>query len=175
MILFSKIRKLIYNIKSGLIRAYYTKIAKLKLKDYKLPIHVNGKFSIPYKTVTFGKNVNINGMQIIGHGDVYIGDNFHSGSECMMITQNHNYEGETLPYDAVVIKKKINIGDNVWFGSRVLVIPGITIGEGAIIQAGAVVIKDIPPYSIAGGNPATVFKQRDIDHYTKLKAEGKFF
>lgn len=47
-------------------------------------------------------------------------------------------------------------------------------GEGAIIQAGAVVVKDIPPYAIAGGNPAKVFKYRDKEHYETLKAQGKF-
>jgi acetyltransferase-like isoleucine patch superfamily enzyme len=51
---------------------------------------------------------------------------------------------------------------------------GVSIGEGAIVQAGAVVVKDIPPYAIAGGNPAKVFKYRDIDHFQKLKEEKKF-
>ena len=49
------------------------------------------------------------------------------------------------------------------------------IGEGAIIQAGAVVHGEIPPYAIVGGNPAKVFKYRDIEHFQKLKAEGKVF
>ena len=48
------------------------------------------------------------------------------------------------------------------------------IGEGAIIQAGSTVVKDIEKYGIAGGHPAKVFKYRDIDHYEKLKKEGKF-
>ena len=51
---------------------------------------------------------------------------------------------------------------------------GVTIGEGAIIQAGSVVVSNIPDYAIAGGHPAKVFKYRDIEHYTKLKSEGKF-
>jgi len=50
----------------------------------------------------------------------------------------------------------------------------ITIGEGAIIQAGSVVVSDIPKYAIAGGDPAKVFKYRDIEHYEKLKKEKKF-
>ena len=52
---------------------------------------------------------------------------------------------------------------------------GVTIGEGAIIQAGSVVVSDIPKYAIAGGHPAKVFKYRDIDHYERLKAEAKFY
>jgi acetyltransferase-like isoleucine patch superfamily enzyme len=53
-------------------------------------------------------------------------------------------------------------------------LPGVRIGEGAIIQAGSTVVKDIEKYGIAGGHPAKVFKYRDIDHYEKLKKEGKF-
>lgn len=121
-----------------------------------------------------GKNPNFNGMNVIGKGNVVFGDNFHSGVECMIITQNHNYEGDAIPYDSTYIEKDVTIGDNVWFGNRVIVLGGVTIGEGAIIQAGAVVVKDIPPCAIAGGNPATVFKYRDKEHYYTLKEQGKF-
>ena len=50
----------------------------------------------------------------------------------------------------------------------------IVVGEGAIIQAGSVVCKDIPAYAIVGGHPAVPFKYRDQKHYEKLKEEGKF-
>ena len=121
-----------------------------------------------------GKNPNFNGMHVYGKGKVVFGDNFHSGIECMIITDNHNYEGNAIPYDNTSITKDVTIGDNVWLGNRVIILGGVTIGEGAIIQAGAVVVKDIPPYAIAGGNPANVFKYRDKEHYESLKAEGKF-
>ena len=103
-----------------------------------------------------------------------IGNYFHSGTECMIITENHNYEGEQIPYDSTYIKKCITIGDCVWFGNRVTVCGNITIGEGAIIAAGAVVTKNVPPLAIVGGNPAKVIKYRDSDHYYKLKTEEKF-
>lgn len=51
---------------------------------------------------------------------------------------------------------------------------GVLIGEGAIIQAGSVVVSDIPACAIAGGHPAKVFKFRDKEHYYRLKEEGKF-
>ena len=92
----------------------------------------------------------------------------------MVITQNHNYEGELIPYDNTYVKKPVMIGDCVWFGNKVTVLGGVTIGEGAIIAAGAVVTKDVPPLAIVGGNPAKVIKYRNADHYFKLKAEGKF-
>lgn len=92
----------------------------------------------------------------------------------MIITQNHNYEGTAVPYDKTFIYKNVVIGDNVWFGNRITVTGDITIGEGAIIAAGSVVVKDVPDYAIVGGNPAKVIKYRDIDHYKKLVEEKKF-
>ena len=80
-----------------------------------------------------------------------------------------------LPYnDDPIINKDVIIEDFVWIGKRVTILPGTKIGEGAVIQAGAVVHGEIPSCAIAGGNPAKVFKYRDIEHYEKLKAEEKF-
>ena len=122
-----------------------------------------------------GKNCNFNGMVIRGSGKVTIGDNFHSGVEILLINSFHNYNnGTAIPYDSTIIHKDITIEDNVWIGSRVIITGGVTIGEGAIIQAGSVVTQDIPKHAIAGGHPAQVFKYRDIEQYNKLKNEKKF-
>tara|TARA_B100001250_G_scaffold52689_1_gene41047 strand:+ start:5144 stop:5308 length:165 start_codon:yes stop_codon:yes gene_type:complete len=51
---------------------------------------------------------------------------------------------------------------------------GVTIGEGAIIQTSCLIYKDVPPYAIMGGNPGKIIKNRNVDHYKKLKAEKKF-
>ncbi len=127
-------------------------------------------------TVILGDNVNFNGMQIRGNGNVKIGNYFHSGVECLMIPSNHNYDnGESIPYDDTYVYKDIIIDDFVWLGSRVTILAGTHIGEGAIIQAGAVVHGEIPAYAIAGGNPAKVFKYRDIEHFKKLKNEKNFY
>lgn len=154
---------------------YLNKIEiQLKVATYELPIFVGGRVKLTANTY-LGKNVCFNGLKIYGLGKVSIGNNFHSGSECMIITNIHNYNnGKAIPYDDTYIEKNVKIGDNVWIGSRVLILGGVEIHEGAIIQAGAVVVTDIPKYAIAGGNPAKVFKYRDIAHYEKLKAEYKF-
>ena len=149
----------------------------IKAKSVGRDLTVNNYSYVSPGTV-LGDNVNFNGMKIQGSAQVIIGDNFHSGIECMMITDSHNFEGEAVPYDSTVISKDIVIEDNVWLGNRVIILPGTHIGEGigegAIIQAGSVVVGEIPKYGIAGGHPAKVFKYRNAEHYEKLKKEGRF-
>jgi chloramphenicol O-acetyltransferase type B len=127
------------------------------------------------KNTVLANNVSFNGMRITGKGKVSIGQYFHSGEDCLMITDTHNYEGTMIPYDATDRVRNIIIDDFVWLGSRVTILGGVCIGEGAIIQAGAVVVHDIPAYAIAGGNPATVFKYRDKEHFVELKNKGAYF
>lgn len=139
-------------------------------------LKVKGQCTGFHKGVTLGRNVSLNGMQILGLGSVTIGDFFHSGMNITIITSNHNWNSDiAIPYDKVRINKAIYIKDFVWFGHGIIVTPGVTIGEGAIIAAGAVVTRDIPDYAIAGGNPAKVIKYRDIEKFNRLKAGKKFF
>jgi len=56
--------------------------------------------------------------------------------------------------------RPVVIGDDVWIGQRAIILPGVTIGSGSIIGSGAVVTKDIAPFSVVGGNPARVIKSR---------------
>ena len=154
---------------------FFRWIVKSKAKSCKGKLSVNG-FSSVNKNTHLGYNVNFNGMKITGRGCCTIGDNFHSGTSCQIMTDYHNYDwGGKIPYDNTFIIKDVNIEDNVWLGNNVIVLPGVTIGEGAVIQAGSVVVNDIPALSVAGGHPAKVFKMRDIEHYNKLKEQKLFF
>lgn len=183
------------NIKKYLNRKYFTKyyfnyffksiFARIKSRYWSMLIRgealkvgkglkANNRSRVNGNTI-LGNNVNFNGLNIMGEGKVTIGDNFHSGEGCVFITQYHNYEGDAIPYDSTDIIKEIVIKDCVWLGINVIVLGGVTIGEGAIIQAGAVVVSDIPPYAVAGGSPAKVFKYRNIEHYKQMKDEKKFF
>ncbi|OFY51436.1 MAG: maltose acetyltransferase [Bacteroidetes bacterium GWF2_41_31] len=168
------LRRRLLKIKRYYIRAYYTKRTRIISLKCGSGLKVNYKSFFSGK-VYFGNNCNFNGMIVGGKGEVHFGNNFHSGSECLVITQNHNYDaGEKIPYDDSLILKKIIIEDNVWLGARVIITGNITIGEGAIIAAGSVVVKDIPKYAIVGGNPAKILKYRDIKHYELLKSKNQY-
>ncbi len=165
-----KIARIYYYFRSR----YWIFIALKTIKSSKGGLYIGGKTSLSTNTI-LGHNVNFNGMTINGIGNVIIGDNFHSGTGCLIITSIHNYDsGNAIPYDDTHIVKDVRIGDNVWFGDRVIILGGVVIEEGAIIQAGAVVVNNIPKYSIAGGNPAKVFKIRNIEHYNFCKSQNKF-
>lgn len=161
----SKIRKLIC--------LYWLFKAKKIVANYTSEPKIFGKTILTDRT-SLGKNCNFNGMIVRGYGEVTIGDNFHSGTECLIITDVHNYEGEKIPYDSSYIVKNVVIGENVWIGSRVIILGGVEIGEGAIIQAGSVVVSNIPACSIAGGHPAKVFSTRSKEHYYSRKNDGLF-
>lgn len=162
-----------HKIKFEFSKKYYPYKIRKTARSVGKGLYVGGKSYVTSYTM-LENNVCFNGMEMSGKGLIHIGNNFHSGPGCQIITSFHNYEGNAIPYDNTFIDKDVYIGDNVWLGNNVIILGGVTIGEGVIIQAGSVVCKDIPPYAIAGGHPAIQFKQRNIEHYEKLKKEGKF-
>lgn len=120
---------------------------------------------------------------------LYIGDSawfslrgkliIHSGTiigpRLKVHTANHRWDGEMLPFDETYIVKDVVIESNVWIGADVTILPGVTIGEGAVVAACACVTKDVPPLSIVGGCPAQVLKYRNREKYEKLKKEGRIY
>lgn len=108
-------------------------------------------------------------------GGVTIGRYFHTGRGLTIFSSNHIYENDNfIPYDKVSDLKPVVIEDFVWCGANVTIMPGVTIGEGAVIGAGSVVVKDIPKYAVAVGNPCKVVKYRDVDKFEELKSLGRF-
>ncbi len=134
---------------------------------------ING-FTKFNRGTTLSDNFNTNGLRVFGEGTCSIGANFHSGSNVRIYTSSHNYNGSMIPYDRSLINYSITIEDQVWLGSDVIIVGSVTVGEGAIIQAGSVVSSSIPKFGIAGGNPAVVFKTRDVDVYERNKLAKRF-
>lgn len=109
-------------------------------------------------------------------GGVEIGKYFHTGKGLTIFSANHNWKtAQKIPYDEKIILKEVIIGDFVWAGANVTILPGIFIGEGAIIAGGAVVTKNVEKYKIVGGNPAKVIGERNVEEFKQLKSEKQFF
>ena len=94
--------------------------------------------------------------------DIEIGYDVMIGPDVLVIGHNHHYSNLEIPMRLQGIKKAppVSIENDVWVGARVIILPGVTIGNGSIIGAGAVIAKNIPPYSICVGNPARIIKSR---------------
>ena len=111
------------------------------------------------KNIHIGKNVFINmGCKFQDQGGIFIGDGALIGHNVVLATLNHAIS----PGDrATMIPASIHIGRHVWIGANATVLPGVTIGEGAIVAAGAVVTKDVPKNTMVGGVPARVIRTID--------------
>ena len=99
-----------------------------------------------------------------GRGGLEIGHNVNISHFTLIQTLSHDHQSPKFEDTA----KSVKIGDHAWLGARCLVLPGVTIGEGAVVGAGAVVSKDVPPFSVVAGVPAKVIGTRnpDIDYKT---------
>ena len=110
--------------------------------------------------ISIGKNSGI-GINCKVRGPLTIGENVMMGPDCVILTSTHNFERTDIPMiEQGGAVKKVTIGDDVWIGTRAIILPGVTIGNGVIIGAGAVVTKDVPDYAIVGGVPARVIRMR---------------
>lgn len=115
--------------------------------------------------VNMGKNVAVGYgvyLDVDGAKRVKIGDNVMIASQCLLLchrrdlrTYNRSVLQVSLPY----LKEGVVVNNNVIIGMRSVVLPGVTIGEGAVVAAGSVVVKDVPPFTIVGGNPAKVLRE----------------
>ncbi len=96
-------------------------------------------------------------------GTIEIGNNVMMGPYCTFYSRNHAFDRLDIPMceQGYLDEKPIVIGDDVWIGGHVIFLPGVHVGNGAIVGAGAVVTKDVPEYAIVGGNPAKVIKYRN--------------
>ena len=108
------------------------------------------------KNIFIGENVFINCCcHFQDQGGIYIGDGTLIGSYVVMATINH---GQKPSQRSDNFPAPIHIGKNVWIGSHATILPGVTIGDNAIVAAGAVVSKDVPENAVVGGVPAKMIK-----------------
>ncbi len=124
----------------------------------------NGFLIEPYFWCDYGYNIEIgnnfysnHNLVILDAAKVKFGDNVFIAPNCGFYTAGHpleiNERNKGLEY-----AKPITVGNNVWIGGNVVVLPGVTIGDNSTIGAGSIVVKDIPPNSVAVGNPCRVIR-----------------
>lgn len=121
-------------------------------------IYPHGKFS---SSVELGDNSDL-GLRCQINGKVVIGNNVIMAPDVAIYTVNHNTARTDIPikYQGNTEEKPVYIGDSCWICARVIILPGVKIGKGCVIAAGAVVSKDVPDYSVVAGNPAVIVKNR---------------
>lgn len=114
------------------------------------------------KGLIVGNNVGLGTHGFFGcAGGVSIGDNTIFGNYVSIHSENHNYKDRNTPIRLQGVNRKgIKIGRDCWIGAKATILDGADIGDGCIVAAGAVVRGKIPPYSIIGGVPAKVIKER---------------
>lgn len=113
------------------------------------------------KNITIGKNVFINsGCRFQDQGGIVIGDGSLIGHNVVIATVNHALEPHMNRKNHYA---PVHIGNNVWIGSNVTVLPGVSIDDWAVIAAGAVVTKDVEAYTVVGGVPAKLIKHIESD------------
>ncbi|KAA9394869.1 sugar O-acetyltransferase [Kocuria coralli] len=108
------------------------------------------------KNIRLGERVFINsGCRFQDQGGITIGDDALVGHNVVIATLNHDLDPELR---ASTVPAPVVIGHSVWIGANATVLPGVTIGDGAVVAAGAVVTKDVPARTVVGGVPARVIK-----------------
>ncbi len=95
-------------------------------------------------------------------GPVILGDNVIMGPEVVIYTRNHQYKDSSnlIREQGYAEVKPVKIGNDVWIGRRTIILPGVTVGDGAVLGAGSIISKDVAAYTVVGGNPAKVLKYR---------------
>lgn len=118
-------------------------------------------------SATFSSKVTLGDYSGIGinakiYGTCHIGRYVMMGTDVTIITRNHRFDRTDIPMmeQGFEEERPVYIGNDVWIGDRALILPGVHIGDGSIIAAGAVVTKDVPPYSIVAGVPARKIRDR---------------
>lgn len=139
----------------GLRNAYYRRVCRMAIAKSS-SVHM-GAVIYTLGGVAIGPGSTLDqGVRLDGRGGLTIGAGVSIAPDVYLLTADHDpqspdFAGRTAP---VVIE------DQAWLGTRAMVLPGVTVGQGAVVAAGAVVTKDVPPYTIVGGVPARQIGER---------------
>lgn len=155
-IVFSLPRFLIFNLlKSNCLRMMGAKVGD-RVNYYP------GVWITPVKNLKIGDDVNL-ALEVIitTAGGVTIGDRTMVGYRTMILSGNHAIPDRSKRiFDSGRVLRPVLIGNDVWIGGGCMIMPGVTIGEGAVVAGGSVVTKNVKPLTIVGGSPAKFIRSR---------------
>ena len=153
-----------------------------KLKENKINIHPDSYITAPFSV---GIGTNINGkITVKGFSKCTIGNYCAIGYDVIINTSDHLVNRANLQVslqnrikcDSIINPDgKVTIGNNIWIGDSVLILPGNKIGDGAVIGTGAIVTKDVPPFTIVAGAPAKILRKRFGDNVIRQLLEIKWW
>lgn len=159
-----------YGVATHMPRSYSSiKVGQTMLRRFcgKLMMKQCGRYVNIEPKARFSSEMTLGDYSGIGvnakiYGTCVIGKYVMMGEDCTIITRNHAFQRTDIPmmYQGFEEEKPVYIGDDVWIGDRVIILPGVHIGNGCIIAAGAVVTADVEPYTIVGGVPAKKIRNR---------------
>jgi len=124
-------------------------------------LHVYNFRGLPHAGIKIGCNSLIGEYSVIrGQGGVEIGDRVYTSPFTQIIAVNHVFDDPSRPFvDQGITAEGIVIEDDVWLGAGAVITDGVRVGQGAVVAAGAVVTRDVPPYTVVGGVPARIIKK----------------
>lgn len=144
-------------VPSHSFRLVFYRIAMRFDMKQRVSIHLNCRFDAK-GNCNIGENSVVNrGCRPDTRGGITIGKNVSISEEVIILTADHDPNAN----DFAGRKRTVTIDDYVWIGTRAMILPGVHVGRGAVIAAGAVVTKDVPPMTIVVGVPARVIAKRD--------------
>lgn len=161
------VRPIVFGCSPWFARGWRVLLVQLASKCYGGATDISSGCSIARTSrIDYPWNFSVGDRSSIGeHAWVYclnritIGKNCCIGEDVKLLTGSHDLESATFD----LVTKPIVIRDKVWIATGAIVLPGVTIGEGAVVAAGAVVTKDVEPWTVVGGNPAKFIKKRELN------------
>jgi maltose O-acetyltransferase len=152
------------------VRKFFYRMSGIKIGKGST-IHLNANFYEP-KNIEIGEDTMIgNGAFLDGRASLEIGNHVDIASEVMIYNSEHDLEDPEFS----AINEPVEISDYVFIGPRAIILPGVKIGKGAVIAAGAVVTKDVPPFAIVGGVPARRISERKLKNLNYVLGRPRLF
>lgn len=155
------VKHLLFSLPGNLGITLRNKLLGYKLLGKNIVLYENGWIEYPHR-LEIDCNTSINrNFFINARGQISIGKNVLIGPYVIIYSTNHIFDNTCMSINEQgQTEEPVIIEDDVWIGARSVILPGVIIGKGAVIAAGAVVTKNVEPYSIVGGVPAKFIKYR---------------